>query len=542
MLKTFPIAVRYFLVIISFVLSNHAAFSQSLVRKFDITIGGNGSEYPKKLIRTNNHNFIIVAPSSSDTSFFKSEHNRDTSFSTYDYWVVCFDSSGSILWEHTFGGKGNDIPTTVIELSGGGFLIGGYSDSPVSGEKSESCRGNIDFWLLRISATGQLVWDKTWGGNSFDQLSDIAVSATGEIFAVGTTLSGVSGDKTSPSYGNFDFVMAVFNLNGQLLFDKSYGSTQNDNCYGLAYNGSGGFLLAGLSDSPAGFTKSQNARGVNDFWMVKIDSTGKKLWDMTQGGTAEDYGYACRYKDGYYYVGGDSYSPAGLDKTAANKGACDYWVIKVKDAGIKMWDKTFGGSDVDELRQIDFTSNGKLLLGGSSYSPVNNDKTESNLGVEQIWLVVADTSGQKLFDKTFFSPGHDEDGLVVEMNNGTYIGAINSSCSTGGYKTQDSLGMGDVWICGLSPAVSGVEDLYSENQVRVYPNPLVDGVVTIESIDPFEWIELFSSDNKLLLHRINTSNSVTIQFLLDKIKLGIYFLRIACRNQMMTKRIVIVRN
>ena len=220
--------------------------------------------------------------------------------------LVCFDSSGAIVWERTFGGIGNDIPTTVVELNGGGFLVGGYSDSPVSGEKSEACRGGIDFWLIRLTASGQLVWEKTWGGNSFDQLSDLSVSASGEIFAVGTTLSGVSGDKTSAAYGSFDFVMAVFNLNGQFIFDRTYGSTQNDNCYGLAYNGSGGFLLDGLSDSPAGFTKSQNARGLNDFWMVKIDSTGKKLWDLTQGGVAEDYGYACRYKDGYYYVGGDS--------------------------------------------------------------------------------------------------------------------------------------------------------------------------------------------------------------------------------------------
>lgn len=540
--KPISTALRYLFGMIVFILINQVVYGQSLVRKFDITAGGSGSEYPKKLIRTSNKQFVFIAPSSSDTSQFKSENNRDTSLSTYDYWVVCFDSSGAIVWEHTFGGTGNDYPTTVVELNGGGFLVGGYSDSPVSGDKSEACRGGIDFWLIRLTATGQLIWEKTWGGNSFDQLSDISVSASGQIFAVGTTLSGVSGDKTSAAYGSFDFVMAVFNLNGQFLFDKTYGSTLNDNCYGIAYNGSGGLLLSGLSDSPAGFSKTQNARGLNDFWMVKIDSTGKKLWDMTQGGTAEDYGYACRYKDGYYYVGGDSYSPAGLDKTAANKGACDYWIIKVKDAGIKMWDKTFGGSDVDELRQIDFTSNGKLLLGGSSYSLVNNDKTESNLGVEQIWLVIADTGGNKLFDKTFFSPGHDEDGLVVEMNPGTYIGAVNSSCSTGGYKTQDSLGMGDVWICGLSPVVSGVEDMSLENRVRVYPNPLVGEEISISSEKYFEWIELLSTENKLLLHHVNTYNTKELQLSIGSITPGIYFLRLGSKNQTITKRIVIIRN
>ena len=540
--KPISTALRSFFWMILFILISQVVSGQSLVRKFDSTAGGNGSEYPKKLIRNAAKQFLFVAPSSSDTSQFKSEPNRDNTLATYAYWIVCFDSSGSIVWERTFGGTGNDIPTTIVELAGGGYLVGGYSDSPISGDKSEACRGGIDFWLLRLTATGQLLWEKTWGGNSFDQLSDLSVSAYGEIFAAGTTLSGISGDKSTPAYGSFDFVMVVFNLNGQFLFDKTYGSTLNDNCYAIAYNGNGGFLLSGLSDSPAGFTKSQNARGLNDFWMVKIDSTGKKLWDLTQGGTAEDYGYACRYKDGYYYVGGDSYSQAGLDKTAANKGACDYWVIKVKDAGIKMWDKTFGGSDVDELRQIDFTSTGKLLLGGSSYSPINNDKTETNLGVEQIWLVVADTGGNKIFDKTFFSPGHDEDGLVVEMNPGTYIGAVNSSCSIGGYKTQDSLGMGDVWICGLSPAIIGVEDIGFENQVRVYPNPLVGEEITIESLEPFGWMELLSTDSKFILHQVNMFNSNTIQLSIGNLKPGIYLLRLGNAIQTATKKIIVVKN
>jgi hypothetical protein len=70
----------------------------------------------------------------------------------------------------------------------------------------------------------------------------------------------------------------------------------------------------------------------------------------------------------------------------------------------------------------------------------------------------------------------------------------------------------------------------------------VNGVVTIESVEPFEWIELFSSDNKLLLHQINTSNSVSIQILFDKIKPGVYFLRIGIDKYTSTKKIVVVGN
>jgi hypothetical protein len=111
---------------------------------------------------------------------------------------------------------------------------------------------------------------------------------------------------------------------------------------------------------------------------------------------------------------------------------------------------------------------------------------------------VADTGGQKLFDKTFFSPGHDEDGLVVEMNPGTYVGVVNSSCSIGGYKTQNTLGMSDVWICAVSPTISGVEDMNFENQVRVYPNPSPNGVVNIDANSPIMKIEVYSINSTLI--------------------------------------------
>ncbi len=103
-------------------------------------------------------------------------------------------------------------------------------------------------------------------------------------------------------------------------------------------------------------------------------------------------------------------------------------------------------------------------------------------------------------------------------------------------------GMGDVWICGLSPAVSGVEDLNSENQVRVYPNPLVGEQISVESVEPFEWIELLSAENKILLHQVNTNNTLEIQLAIGNITPGIYFLRLGNKHQTVTKKIVVVNN
>ncbi|MEN9332756.1 MAG: Secretion system C-terminal sorting domain [Bacteroidota bacterium] len=155
---------------------------------------------------------------------------------------------------------------------------------------------------------------------------------------------------------------------------------------------------------------------------------------------------------------------------------------------------------------------------------------------------MADTGGNKLYDKTFFSLGHDEDGLVVEMNPGTYVGVVNSSCSIGGYKTQDSLGMGDVWICAVSPAVSGVEDAQLRNTISVYPNPLVEDILTIKSDDKIDWIEILTSENKLVDRKSNSDNSNSITISLSNIPNGIYFLRIGILNRTIIKKLIVINN
>ena len=178
----------------------------------------------------------------------------------------------------------------------------------------------------------------------------------------------------------------------------------------------------------------------------------------------------------------------------------------------------------------------------SDLSSNNNDKSESNVGAEQMWLVVADTGGNKLFDKTFFTPGHDEDGLVVEMNPGSYIGAINSSCSIGGYKWTDSLAMGDVWICALTPVVNGVEDTQLENTISVYPNPLVKDVLTIKSNDQINWVELFNSDNKLMFSRSEVENTNTLKLSFTNYPNGIYFLKLGIADQTVVKKLIVINN
>ncbi len=532
---------RNLVVLLFLLFSSSLGFAQSLVKDIDFCFGATGADYNVDFIRCSQGGYAVLAASTSDSSAIKSENNRDSSGASFDYWLIRFDDNGNKLWDHTYGGRSSDVPSSVYEAPNGDFIIGGTSASNVGFEKSEPSRGGNDFWILRVDSLGNVIWDKTIGGSANDNCKSVIVNTYGDVFCGGYTLSSISGDKTSPSIGTqvaFDFWLVALNQNGQIIFDRTLGSIQNDNCNAMVATGNGGALMMGYSDGPAGYSKSENSKGLNDFWVIAVDSAGKKLWDRTIGGTYEDYGYCALKTDDAFYIGGDSYSQVGGDKTAINKGLDDMWCIKLSLSGNIIWDQSFGSYDSDELNKITTTADGNILLSGESYSYSGFDKSENNVGQEQLWMVKADTSGNKIFDKTFFTYGHDEEGMAMESSPGNYIGCISTTIGIGAYKSVLNLGANDVWVCTLKPMVGINEN--DENSVTVYPNPVSSGQLHIQSKINLADLKLFDlrgvelRDEKLsnLYHY-----SMDISLLSD----GVYILQIQTLTNVFTQRIIVER-
>ena len=96
-----------------------------------------------------------------------------------DYLVVKIDAAGNKCWDKTFGGIFYDELRSIVPSPDGGYLLGGDSDSDISGDKSEESRGGRDYWVVKIDASGNKRWDKTFGGGNDDGLYSIAPSADG---------------------------------------------------------------------------------------------------------------------------------------------------------------------------------------------------------------------------------------------------------------------------------------------------------------------------------------------------------------------------
>jgi hypothetical protein len=285
----------------------------------------------------------------------------------------------------------------VVSTSDGGYLLVGYSFSVAGADKSQNSQGGSDYWAVKIDGNGNKVWDKTFGGTGSDQAQSVISTNDGGYLLVGYSSSGAGGDKSQNSRGGLDYWAVKIDGNGNKVWDKTFGGTSHDQAQSVVPTSDGGYLLVGYSRSGVGGDKSQNSKGSYDYWAVKIDGNGNKVWDKTLGGTSHDYAYSViTTSDGGYLLVGYSFSVAGADKSQANNSNNeDYWAVKIDGNGNKVWDKTFGATMREYARSAVSTSDGGYLLVGDSGSGAGGDKTQGNQGSNDYWAVKIDANGNK---------------------------------------------------------------------------------------------------------------------------------------------------
>ena len=150
----------------------------------------------------------------------------------------------------------------------------------------------------------------------------------------------------------------------------------------------GGFILGGTSYSGISGDKSEVNLGYGDYWVVETNSLGNIVWQNTIGGNSDDYLVDIKQtNDGGFILGGISYSGVSGDKTETNRGAGDYWIVKIDPLGNIEWQKTLGGSSEDYLFSIDQTDDNGFIIGGMSISDISGDKVEASIGGFDYWVV-----------------------------------------------------------------------------------------------------------------------------------------------------------
>jgi hypothetical protein len=364
-------------------------------RLWDKSFGGTSVEFLRDADQTTDGGFILGGNSNSGESGNKSSMLQGNgTFNLGDFWVVRLDAAGEKLWDRSFGGTNDDVLFAVRETSDGGYILGGFSLSQASGNKASTNYGLHDFWVVRLNSTGDKLWDHTFGGTNSDILYDLQETADGGYVLGGVSASGISGNKTNASFGGEDMWLLKLDSNGNKLWETSFGGTANDGMYALQQLKDGGYLLGGYSLSTNSGNKASTNHGVADFWIVRVDGSGNKVWDRAYGGSNDDQLFTLKQMDdGGFVVGGyslsrndgnkltDNFGPMGLGDTG------DFWLIRLKSNGDRRWEAAYGGTATDRMEAIEIASDGGLLLGGDTESPISGNKTTAHSGQQDFWVV-----------------------------------------------------------------------------------------------------------------------------------------------------------
>lgn len=436
-----------FLCLVFALLVSQHTHSQALTKIWDKTLGGSNTESANSAVATSDGGYVIAGSSQSGISGDKSEASKGET----DYWIVKINSIGQKVWDKTFGGSNYDNVSSIITTSDGGFIVVGDSQSGISGDKTEANKGGRDYWIVKINSLGQKVWDKTIGGNNYDYPSTIISTSDGGFVIAGVSNSGISGDKTEANKGNTDFWIVKINGLGQKVWDKTLGGSTYEYVNSIITSSDGGFIIAGSSESGISGDKTEANKGSVDFWIVKLNSLGQKVWDKTIGGIGGDRASSVTTSsDGGFVVAGSSSSGISGDKTEANRGIADFWIVKINSLGQKLWDKTIGGSLEDLPTSILSISDGGFVISGISDSGISGDKTEASKGSYDYWMLKLNSSGQKMWDKTFGGSGADYNRSMISTNDGGYLLVGDSYSPISGDKSEANKGSGDFWIVKIS--------------------------------------------------------------------------------------------
>ncbi len=437
----------------SFVLTNKDILDvlpESRFMEWQKTLGGTLSEnqYGATVVETSDGNYII----STETGSGIGGNKTTAGFGSFDTWVVKLDPKGNILWDKTFGGSGTEYEGILVPTNDGGVLLGTTSGSGISGNKTVASQGSNDFWAIKLDANGGIDWQKGYGGSAYEELNDIQATSDGGYIFSGSSNSGISGDRTEASYGSTDYWIIKVDANGNKLWDKAYGGSGSDGDAHIQPTNDGGYLLAGYSRSPISGVKSENSP-TDDYWILKLSSTGTILWENTLGGTSNDIiriGHTIyETSSGNFIVGGVSASGIGGDKTEALNGSQDIWLVTLNGTtGALTTNKGIGGasSSASFAANMHEVPDGGLILLGSNNGGIGGDKTEAGQGNYDYWLLKIDESSNIEWQKSFGGSALDF-GSGMEINSaGDYILVGSSSSGISGDKTEASYGGSDLWV------------------------------------------------------------------------------------------------
>ena len=284
-----------------------------------------------------------------------------------DFWVIKLDAHGNIIWEKTYGKRGREKANCIIQTKDGGFIV--------AGETTSYPRYLINIWVLKLDQHGNIVWQKSYGGPGNEIPDSIIETADG-----GYLISGTIHRLNTGKFKHRDFLLIKIDKNGKLQWQKAYGGKGDEEGHAVVQTSDGGFAVVGRSTS---FSKDWG-----DFWVLKTDKMGTPQWEMTYGGPYDDRPYGLiQTSDGGYLLTGHSQSFGERPRDT------NAWLLKLDRQGNVLWQISYGNRKMNEaFRAVETRDGGYAVVGISD---------PDYMASPDLWIFKIDRAGNLKWSKTY---------------------------------------------------------------------------------------------------------------------------------------------
>ena len=351
--------------------------SLSLNAQWARTYGGSNSDLAWSIQQTSDGGYVVAGSTSSFGAGME------------DIWILKLSSTGIIEWQRTYGGSNSDVARSIQQTSDGSFIVAGYTESFGAGME--------DIYILKLSSTGGIEWQRTYGGDSYDWSYCIQQTSDGGFIVAGYT-------------GSFediaDFWILKLSSTGGIEWQRTYGA-DIDVASCIQQTSDGGYIVAGYTYWPGG----EPDIWIQDIRILKLTSNGAIEWQKSYEASGEDEPFSIQQtSDGGFIVAGYTY-PVGA--------ACDAWILKLSSTGGIEWQRTYGGSYIDSARSIQQTSDGGYIVAGS---------TSSFSAGNRVWILKLSSTGGIEWQRTY---GGGWASCIQQTSDGGYVVAGRTSFGAG---------------------------------------------------------------------------------------------------------------
>jgi hypothetical protein len=481
--------------------SFHSALSQVPKIEWQKSYGGNNADRAASVVQTFDGGYIVAGNSASNNGDISGNHGD------IDACIVKISSTGSIEWQKSIGGSGSDLANSVVQTKDSGYIFCGYTtsnDGDVSGN-----HGSNDIWVVKLSASGSILWQKCYGGTEDDGAFSIQQTTDGEYIIGGYSFSK-DGDVTV-NQGWIDLWVIKIDAVGTLLWQKSFGGSGDDFSNKILQTADGGYIVAGTTGSNDGDVVGHHSG--YDIWLLKLSDLGVLEWQKCLGGYSYDVGEdVIQTNDGGYAVAGTVASSDG--DVSGNNGRLDYWVARLSPLGDIMWQLPFGGAGDDWATSIlQSVDNGFMVAGYSNSELIGVTGIMDN---DDCWLLKINASGSIDWLKNLGGSKSDGAYCITKSSDGGYLLACSSISSD--RDVTFNHGSSDIWIVKFKNTL-GMPQLSPNDQININPNPTTN-TINISGAENAT-VRIYSTFGQLVKEAQNTS-----EISLADLPAAMYFIRV----------------